>query len=143
MAGQQRGLLRRGGADAVAAVVEHEPLLAGDAVAPEPALHLDRELLHRLTRSERRRRAEHERDRAGQVPALVRVRAADVAEQQILLAEVLLHPGGVDERRDHSAETTERSAATPGRSEHRSSQSAVAGPSSRPKRSSPRRIQGT
>ena len=99
MAGHQRRLLRGGGADAVAAVVEDEPLLAGDAVAAEPPLHLDRELLHRLARRERRRRAEHERDRAGQMPALVRVRTAHVAEHQVFLAEVLLHPGRVDERR--------------------------------------------
>ena len=98
MARHQRGLLRGGGADAVAAVVQHEPLLPGDAVAAEPPLHLDCELLHRLARRQRRRRAEHERDRAGQVPALVRVRAADVAEHEPLLAEVLLHPGRVDDR---------------------------------------------
>jgi hypothetical protein len=42
----------------------------------------------------------------------------------------------------HSAETTARSSAMAGRSEHRSSQSSSAGPSSRSKRSRPRRIQG-
>jgi len=105
--GEQRRLRGRRGADAVAAVVEHEPLLAGDAVAAEPALHLDRELLNRLPRRERRRRAEHERDRARQVPALVGVRPAHVADEEVVLAEVLLQPGGVDERRElrHRPET--------------------------------------
>jgi hypothetical protein len=99
MAGDERGLLRGGGADAVAAVVKHEPLVAGDPVAAEPPLHLDRELLDGLTRRQGRRRAEHERNRPRQVTALVRVRPAHVAEQEIFLAQVILHPGPVDERR--------------------------------------------
>ena len=76
MARHERRLRRGRGADAVAAVVEHEPLLPGDPVAAEPPLHLDRELLHGLARRQRRRRAEHERDRARQMPALVCVRPA-------------------------------------------------------------------
>src|SRR6185503_8323097 len=99
MAADERGLLGGGGADAVAAVVEHEALLPGDTVTAEPPLHLNCELLHRLARRQRWRRAEHERDRAWQVSSLVRVWAANVAEQQVLLAHVLLHPSGVDERR--------------------------------------------
>jgi hypothetical protein len=99
MAGELRGLSGRGGPDAVATVVEDEPLLPGDAVPPEPALDLDRELAQRLRVGERRGRAEHERDRAGHVAALVRVRAAAVAEHEIRLAEALPHPLGVDDGR--------------------------------------------
>jgi hypothetical protein len=99
VAREQRGLRRGGGPDTVAPVVEHEPLLPGDAVAAEAPLHLDGELLDRLAGRERRRRAEHERDRPRQVAAPVRVRAAHVADQQVVLAEVLLQPGSVDERR--------------------------------------------
>jgi hypothetical protein len=143
MAGHERSLLRGGCADAVAAVIEHEPLLPRNAVAAKPPLNLDRELLHDLARRQRRRRAEHERDRAGQVTALVRVRTPYVTEHEVFFAQVLLHPGRIDERRQgHSPATTDRSAATPGCSEQRSSQRVVDGPSSSPKRSSPRRIQG-
>src|SRR6185503_1206797 len=99
MAGDERGLLGGGGADAVAAVVEHEALLPGHAVAAEPPLYLNGELLHGLAGRQGRRRTEHERDRAGQVAALVCIRAPNVAEHEALLAQVLLHPGGVDERR--------------------------------------------
>ena len=144
MARELGGLGRRRGADAVAAVVEDEALLAGDAVAPEPALHLDRELVDGLRARERRRRAEHQRDRARQVAALVRVRSAHVAEHEIRLAQALLHPGRVDQRRQrHSAATTSRSAATAGRASSCSSHAASDGPSSTPKRSSARRTQGT
>ena len=102
MAGELGSLGRRGGADAVTPVVEHQPLLAGDAVAAEPALNLDRELVHGLRIGEWRRRAEHERDRARQVPALVRVRPAHVAEQEVVFTEVCLDPGPVHERRERT-----------------------------------------
>ena len=144
MARHQRCLGRGGRADAVAPVVEDEPLGAGDAVAAQPSLNLDRELPDDLAVGQRRRRAEHERDRARQVAAAVSVRAAHVAEHEVRLAQVLLHPGGVDERRQaHWAVTSSRSAATAGRAATRPSQSSSEGPSSMPKRSSARRIQGT
>ena len=144
MPGDERCLLRGRCADAVAPVVEHQALLAGDAVPAQAPLHLDGELAHDLAVGERRRRAEHERDRVRQVTAAVRVRAAHVAEHEIGLAEVLLHPGCVDDRREaHRAATSSRSAATAGRELTRSSHSASAGPSSTPKRSSARRIHGT
>src|SRR2546430_9834626 len=57
-----------------------------------------------LFRSAGRRRAEHERTRAGDVAAHVRVRAAHVADDEILVREVLLEPGCVDDG-VHSAAT--------------------------------------
>ena len=98
MPGERGELVRGAGADAVAAVVEHEPLLAGDPVAAQAQPHLGRELLEHGAVGDRCRRAEHERDRARQVAADVRVRPADVGEQQSVLAEVLRDPGGVDDR---------------------------------------------
>ncbi len=89
----QLGELRRGaGADAVAAVVEHEALLPGDPVPAEPQADLGGELLEHAAVGDRRGRAEDERDRAGDVPPRVRVRAADVREQQSGLSESIRHP---------------------------------------------------
>src|SRR5207253_5481838 len=58
-------------------------------------------------------RTDDERDRPGQVAAGVRVRPADVGEQQALLAQVLGQPGGVHDRGEvvrHSCSRNESSA---------------------------------
>ncbi len=86
-------------AHAVAAIDEHEPLVTRDAVAAESQLHLLRELLHGRFVGAGRRGAEHERTRARDVAPDVRVRAADVAHDEIRLAEMLGQPGGVDNAR--------------------------------------------
>ena len=143
---EQSGLGGGGGADTVTAVVEDEALRAGDPVPPEAPLHLDCELPHDLAVGQRRRRAEHERDRPRQVSAAVCVRTANVAEDEVRLAQVLLHPVGVDDRREaHPAETSSRSAATAGLAATRSSQLARAGngSSSTSSRSVARSSQGT
>ena len=113
-------------ADAVAAVDEHEPLAARDPVPPQAQRDLLRERARRLLVRRRRRRAEHERPRARDVPAHVRVRAADVTDDEIVLAEMLREPAGVDDR-PHSAATIPTSAAIAGRCSSRASQSASEG----------------
>ena len=136
MPGELRELRGRHRAHAVAAVDEHEPLVAGDAVPAQAQRDLLRELLHRRLVGPGRRRAEHERARAGDVSAHVRVRPAHVADDEIGFAEVPGEPGGVDDawkvrprhrRRTYSAATTAASAATAGRWSSRPSQSATAG----------------
>ncbi len=113
-------------ADAVAAVDEHEPLAARDPVPPQAQRDLLRERARGLLVRGRRRRAEHERPRARDVPAHVCVRAADVADDEVVLAEMLREPGGVDDR-PHSAATIPASAAIAGRCSSRASQSTMEG----------------
>ena len=72
VAGELRHLRRRHRPDAVAAVVEHEPLLSGDAVAPEPQRDLVRELADRLRVGAS---AAASRARAGSSPGCGRARA--------------------------------------------------------------------
>ena len=143
VAGELGELRRRHRADPVAAVVEDEPLLAGDAVAAQPQADLGRERLDRGPVGHRRRRPEHERLRAGQVPARVRIRPAHVAEEQISGAELALEPGRVDDGL-HSAATRPSSAATAGRatSSSRHRESASNGARSKPSSCCARRIQG-
>ena len=94
------GHLRRGHrADTVAAVVEHQALVAGDAVAAQSKPDLRRERLQHVAVAHRRRRSEHERARAGNVPACMRVRPAHVAEHEILRAELAFEPVDVDDGR--------------------------------------------
>ena len=99
----------RGGhrADAVAAVVEHEPFLSGDAVTAQAQTDLRGERLEHRPVAHRRRRPEHERLRTGDVPARVRIRPANVPEEEIAIGEVLLQPRDVDDRRQlrHRRET--------------------------------------
>ena len=136
-------LRRRHRADAVAAVDEHEPLAARDPVPPQPQRDLLRERARRFLVRRRRRRAEHERPRARDVAAHVRVRAADVADDEIVLAEMLREPPGVDDRL-HSAATIPASAAIAGRCSSRASQSESDGKrsSSTPSMSRARSIHG-
>ena len=115
MPGELGHLERRHRADSVAAVDEHEPLAARDPVPPQPQRDLLRERRHRRLVGAGRRRAEHERARAGDVAAHVRVRAAHVADDEILVPEMLLQPRSVDDR-VHRAATIPASAATAGRS---------------------------
>ena len=137
-------LRRRHRADAVAAVDEHEPLAARDPVPPQPQRDLLRERARRLLVRRGRRRAEHERPRARDVAAHVRVRTANVAHDEIVVAEMLREPRRVDDR-FHSAATTPTSAAIAGRCSSRASQSASeAKPSSStPSMSRARRNHGT
>src|SRR4051794_14469929 len=92
----------RGGhrTDTVAAVVQHQPLVTGDTVTPEPQADLRGEWLEHGPVAHRRRRPEHQRPRAGDMPTSVRVRAADVADDEILGAELALEPFDVDDRRE-------------------------------------------
>ena len=99
MAGELGHLRGRHRADAVAAIDEHEPLVTGDAVTAEPQRHLLRELRDRRLVCAGRRRAEHERARAGDVTAHVRVRAAHVADDEVGLGEVRGEPRRVDDAR--------------------------------------------
>ena len=115
-------LRRRHRADPVAAVDEHEPLAARDPVPPQPQRDLLREGARRLLVRRGGRRAEHERPRARDVAAHVRVRAADIADDEIVLPEMLDEPPGIDHRL-HSAATTPASAAIAGRCSRRASQS--------------------
>ena len=108
-------------ADPVAAVDEHESLAARDAVPPQAQRDLLRERARRFFVRRRGRRAEHERPRARYVPAHVRVRAAYVADDEIVLAEMLREPPRVDDR-PHSAATIPSSAAIAGRCSRRASQ---------------------
>ena len=66
-------------------------------VPAQPQRDLLRELGDRVVVGARRRRAEHERARAGDVTAHVRVRPAHVADDEVVFAEVLGEPGGVDD----------------------------------------------
>ena len=93
--------------DAVAAVVEHQPLLAGDAVAPQPQADLRRKRLEHRPVAHRRRRAEDERLRSRDVAACVRIRAAHVPEEHVAVGEVFLDPRDVDDGRQlrHPRET--------------------------------------
>jgi hypothetical protein len=99
MPGELRHL--RGGhrADAVAAVVENQPLLAGDAVTPEAQGHLRRERLQQVAVAHRRRRAEHQRLRARDVATRVRVGPTDVAEEEISGIELGFEPLDVHDLR--------------------------------------------
>src|SRR5581483_3491565 len=112
----------------VAAVVENEPLLSGHSVAPEPKGRLGGEVPSHLRARKLPWRADHHRDRARDVAAGVRVRAADVRDQYVLLARVLGEPGCVDENvHEASAATTPASCATAGRSSSSPSQDSIAG----------------
>ena len=92
--------LRRGHrAHAVAAVVEDEPLVAGHAVTPQAQADLRRERLQHLAIAHRRRRAQNERPRTGNVSARVRVRPAHVAEEQVVCPELAFEPCDVDDGR--------------------------------------------
>ena len=86
VAGQFGELSRRHRADAVAAVVEHKPLLAGDAVAAQAQADLLRERLDHIGVAHRRRRAEDQRPRPRNVPAGVRVRPTHIADHEVGLA---------------------------------------------------------
>ena len=92
MPGQLRHLGSGHRTHAVATVVEDEPFLAGDAVAAKTQANLRRERLEHLAVAHRRRGAEHERPRAGNMAARVRVRPAHVAEHEVLRAELALEP---------------------------------------------------
>ena len=134
MAGELDHLRRRRSRHAAAVVVDDQPLVARDPVATKAKACLERERPDNLLVRELPGRADDERDRSGQVAARVRVRPADVREDEIVFAEVLREPAPVDDGRQlaparHAtiAETISSSAAIPGRSASRSSQSATAG----------------
>ncbi len=126
---QLRHLRCRHRADAVAAIDEHEPLLAGDPVTAQTKRDLLRQLLRRRLVGAGGRRAEDERARARDVSARVGVRAAHIADDEPVLAEMRDEPRRIDDSRQpvHSAATSADSAATAGRSSSRSSQSCSAG----------------
>ena len=85
-------------ADAVAAVVEHEPLAARHPVPAQAQPDLRRERLEHGRIAHRRRRPEHERSRRRDMTARVSVRPTDVADDEIIVGEVVLEPGHVDDR---------------------------------------------
>src|SRR6185503_8235424 len=97
MSRELRHLRGRHRADAVAAVVQHEPLFAGDAVAAQTQADLRGERLEHLAVAHRRRRPEHEWARPGDVPAGVRIRPAHVAEDEVVGPELGLEPLDVDD----------------------------------------------
>ena len=103
MSGELRHLRRGHRTDAVAAVDEHEPLGAGDAVPAQAQRDLLRELRDRSGVGGGRRRAENERARAGDVSARVRVRAAHVADDEVVVRQMLRRAS----RRRRRAETSE------------------------------------
>src|SRR5262249_24337389 len=105
---------------------EHEPLTPRDAVPPQPQRDLLRERPRRFLVRRGRRGAEHERPRAGDVPAHVRVWPPDVPDDEVVLAEMLGEPLRVDDRL-HSAATIPASAAIEGRCSSLASQSTMAG----------------
>ena len=129
MPGQLDHLECRGGGDAAAFVVEHEPLFARDAVATQPQSHLTSEGLDEVRARELAGRADHERDRARQVTTGVSVRPAHIGKQDVVVARVLCHPVRSYDGRAHTASeaTTSTSAAIAGRSASRSPQAAIAG----------------
>jgi hypothetical protein len=98
MTGELRHLHGRHGADTVAAVIEHESLVTRHSVTAKPQPDLGCECLQHLRVAHGRRRSEHERPRARNVPARVRVRPAHVAEEEIIGSELGLEPGDVDDR---------------------------------------------
>ena len=84
---------------AVAAVVEDKPLVAGHAVTAQAQADLRRERRQHLAIAHRRRRAQNERSRTGNVSPRMRVRATDVAEEEVFRAELVLEPRHVDDGR--------------------------------------------
>src|SRR5213075_252460 len=99
-------------------------------VPPQPQGDLARQLARALLVRSGRRRAEHERPGAGDVAAHVRVRPAHVADEEILVVQMLGEPGRVDDGAwdsAHSAATIPASLATAGRCSSRASQSVSAG----------------
>src|SRR5439155_672026 len=92
VAGELGELCRRHRSDAVAAVVEDEPLFTRNAMAAQPQADLLRERFDHFGIAHRRRRAEHQRSRAGDVAARVRIRPADVADDEVRLAQPLPRP---------------------------------------------------
>jgi len=144
VSGELGHLRRRHRADAVAAVEQHESFAARDPVAPQAQGDLLREHARRLLVCRRRRRAEHERPRAGDVAAHVRVRPTHVPDHEIVLVQVLGEPLGIDDGL-HRAATMSTSLAIAGRSSSRASQSESEWKRERstPSRSRARRIHGT
>ena len=124
-----RHLCSRHCTHAVATVIQDKPFLAGDTVPAEPEADFGRKRLEHRAVAHRRRRAEDERLRPGNVPARVRIRPAHVPEENVLVVEVLLDPGDVDDGRKlaHCAATTSISAAIDGRSARRATQPSSVG----------------
>ena len=97
MARELRHLCSGHRTDAVAAVDEHEAFGAGDAVPAQAQSDFLRELRDRSRIGARRRRAEDERARAGDVSTRVRVRSAYVADDEIVGTELLREPVCIDD----------------------------------------------
>src|SRR5262249_24043596 len=89
-AGELRELRRRHCPDAVTTVVEHEPLLTGDPVAAKTEADLLGQRLDHFGIAHRRRRAQHERPRPGDVASRVGVRPAYVADDAVRRTQLRL-----------------------------------------------------